>query len=108
MDPAITNKKKETQEKVESIRNQKKMLIDSYREQCRLYDEQKFLIEKAEWMTTAKARLIKYKIQKKEEDDKRKKEEEERKEINDNVYSEEIRLCQFLIRYCSQFQKKEI
>jgi hypothetical protein len=38
------------------------VLIDSYREQCRLYDEQKFLIEKAEWMTTAKARLIKYKI----------------------------------------------
>lgn len=27
--------------------------------------------------------------------------------MNDNVYSEEIRMCEFLTRYCNQFLKKE-
>lgn len=58
-------------------------------------------------MNNAKQRLIKQKAYLEEESKKRIQQEEERKELNDNVYSEEIRMCEFLIRYCRQFQKKE-
>lgn len=38
MDPAISNKKKETQEKVEQIRETKKRLIKEYRDKLNAYD----------------------------------------------------------------------
>ena len=107
MDPAITNKKTETEKKVEQIRATKKRLIKEYREKLNAYDDQQAMIKKLEWMTNAKQRLIKQKAYLEEEEKRRIQQEEERKELNDNVYSEEIRLCEFLIRYCKQFQKKE-
>lgn len=40
MDPAITNKKKETEEKVEQIRETKKRLIKEYKEKVNAYETQ--------------------------------------------------------------------
>ena len=100
MDPAITNKKTDTETKVEQIRATKKRLIKEYRDKLNAYDEQQRQIKRLEWMNNAKQRLIKQKAYLEEEEKKRIQQEEDRKELNDNVYSEEIRLCEFLIRYC--------
>ena len=40
MDPAITNKKAETEKKVEQIRATKKRLIKEYRDKLNAYDDQ--------------------------------------------------------------------
>lgn len=107
MDPAIEKAKNKVTEERNAIKEAKKKVIADYRAACRAYDEQQQVIRKVQWMNQAKTRLVKYKAQLDEEEATRKQQEEERKELQDNVYSEEIRLCQFLIRYCRTFQKKE-
>lgn len=108
MDPAIDEAKKKVTEDSNEIKEQKKVVISEYRAGCRAYDEQQQVIRKLEWMTQAKTRLVKYKTQLDEDEAIRKQQEEERKELQDNVYSEEIKMCQFLIRYCKTFQKKVV
>lgn len=54
MDPAITNKKAETEKKVEQIRATKKRLIKEYKDKLNAYDDQQAMIKKLEWMNNAK------------------------------------------------------
>lgn len=72
IDPAIEQKKKETQEKMDEIKGQKKKVISDYRDNCKKYDIQQQMIKKLEWMAQAKTRLVKYKAQLVEEEARKK------------------------------------
>ena len=107
LNPFLEEKKKEKDDKIIELKEQRKNANKKYYDSLKAYEEQQQHIEKINFMTKVKARIQREAERAAREAEEQALIEEEQKLANIDPYKEEADLCQLLIDYCKKLMPQE-